>query len=163
MFQKSLARHLAAYLFLVLMSFSTVVQASPRSIFGAFPDDETQKLPPVNWIRSRKIDVKHIALDLRFNWDKQQAMGTDTITVAPFNDTDRFTLDAAQMTINSVKTADGKDLKFNYKGGADNEQFLRAFSWDGKELKPAFEVDFTKEQLGRAHHMKLGSAALKSP
>jgi selenium-binding protein 1 len=49
------------------------------------------------------------------------------------------------------------------KTGADNEQFLRAFNWDGKELKPAFEVDFTKEQLGRAHHMKLGSAALKSP
>ena len=49
------------------------------------------------------------------------------------------------------------------KGGADNEQFLRAFSWNGKELKPAFEVDFTKEQLGRAHHMKLGANALKSP
>jgi selenium-binding protein 1 len=49
------------------------------------------------------------------------------------------------------------------KGGADNEQFLRAFSWDGKELKPTFEVDFTKEQLGRAHHMKLGANALKSP
>jgi selenium-binding protein 1 len=49
------------------------------------------------------------------------------------------------------------------KGGADNEQFLRGFAWDGKELKPAFEVDFTKEQLGRAHHMKLGSRALKAP
>jgi selenium-binding protein 1 len=49
------------------------------------------------------------------------------------------------------------------KGGADNEQFLRGFSWDGKELKPTFEVDFTKEQLGRAHHMKLGANALKSP
>ncbi len=49
------------------------------------------------------------------------------------------------------------------KGGSDNEQFLRGFGWDGKELKPTFEVDFTKEQLGRAHHMKLGSNALKSP
>ena len=48
------------------------------------------------------------------------------------------------------------------KGGADNEQFLRGFTWDGKELKPTFEVDFTKEQLGRAHHMKLGSRALTS-
>jgi selenium-binding protein 1 len=49
------------------------------------------------------------------------------------------------------------------KGGSDNEQFLRAFSWNGKELAPVFEVDFTKEQLGRAHHMKLGSKALTSP
>jgi selenium-binding protein 1 len=48
------------------------------------------------------------------------------------------------------------------KAGADNEQFLRGFAWDGKELKPTFEVDFTKEQLGRAHHMKLGSKALKA-
>ena len=43
------------------------------------------------------------------------------------------------------------------KGGADNEQFVRAFDWDGKELKLAFEVDFTKEKLGRAHHMKFSA------
>jgi selenium-binding protein 1 len=40
------------------------------------------------------------------------------------------------------------------KTGKDNEQFLRAFHWDGHELTPAFEVDFAKEQLGRPHHMK---------
>ena len=40
------------------------------------------------------------------------------------------------------------------KAGADNEQFLRAFNWDGKDLTPAFEVDFAQEKLGRAHHMK---------
>jgi selenium-binding protein 1 len=40
------------------------------------------------------------------------------------------------------------------KKGADDEQFLRAFNWDGKDLKLAFEVDFYKEKLGRAHHMK---------
>ena len=43
------------------------------------------------------------------------------------------------------------------KKADDNEQFLRAFHWDGKELKPAFEVDFTKEKLGRAHHMKFSA------
>ena len=48
------------------------------------------------------------------------------------------------------------------KKGADNEQFLRAFSWDGNELKPVFEVDFTREKLGRAHHMKFGSKSMKS-
>jgi selenium-binding protein 1 len=48
------------------------------------------------------------------------------------------------------------------KAGADNEQFLRAFRWDGKELTPSFEVDFTKEKLGRAHHMKLGSKVLRT-
>jgi selenium-binding protein 1 len=49
------------------------------------------------------------------------------------------------------------------KGGADNEQFLRGFAWDGKELAQKFEVDFTKERLGRAHHMKLGSRGINAP
>jgi selenium-binding protein 1 len=40
------------------------------------------------------------------------------------------------------------------KKGADNEQVLRAFDWDGKELVQRFEVDFNKLKLGRAHHMK---------
>ena len=31
------------------------------------------------------------------------------------------------------------------KKGADDEQFLRAFNWDGKELKLAFETDFKAE------------------
>jgi selenium-binding protein 1 len=48
------------------------------------------------------------------------------------------------------------------KGGADNEQFLRGFTWDGKELTQKFEIDFTKEKLGRAHHMKLGSKTLRA-
>ena len=48
------------------------------------------------------------------------------------------------------------------KTGADNEQFVRAFNWDGTELTPAFEVDFTKEKLGRAHHMKFGGKSMKS-
>lgn len=43
------------------------------------------------------------------------------------------------------------------KKGADDEQFLRAFAWDGKELKPQFEVDFYKLKLGRAHHMKFSA------
>ncbi len=40
------------------------------------------------------------------------------------------------------------------KKGKDNEQFLRAYHWDGHELTAAFEIDFSKERLGRPHHMK---------
>ena len=45
------------------------------------------------------------------------------------------------------------------KKGDDNEQFLRAFEWDGKELKPTFELDFNALALGRAHHMKFSARA----
>ncbi len=40
------------------------------------------------------------------------------------------------------------------KKGADDEQYLKMYYWDGKELKPGFTIDFYKEKLGRAHHMK---------
>jgi len=40
------------------------------------------------------------------------------------------------------------------KKGADDEQYLKMFYWDGKELKEGFSLDFYKEKLGRAHHMK---------
>ena len=43
------------------------------------------------------------------------------------------------------------------KAGADNQQFLKAYHWDGHALTPAFEVDFTKEKLGRPHHMKFSA------
>ncbi len=45
------------------------------------------------------------------------------------------------------------------KGGADNEQMLKGYRWDGHELTQAFEVDFTKEKLGRPHHMKFTAKA----
>ena len=48
------------------------------------------------------------------------------------------------------------------KKDRDDEQYLRAFNWDGKELTPAFEVDFYKEKLGRAHHMKFGAKRTKT-
>ena len=62
---------------------------------------------------------------------------------------------------------DGKRLYFTSsllanwdKQGDDNEQFLKAYDWDGKELKQRFTVDFKAEQLGRPHLMQFGSASL---
>ena len=43
------------------------------------------------------------------------------------------------------------------KPGADGEQFLRAFDWNGKELTPRFAIDFEAEKLGRPHIMNFGS------
>jgi methanethiol oxidase len=45
------------------------------------------------------------------------------------------------------------------KKGSDDEQFVKGFDWDGKELVQKFQVDFYKEKLGRAHHMKFTGAA----
>jgi selenium-binding protein 1 len=45
------------------------------------------------------------------------------------------------------------------KTGEANEQYLKAFTWDGKSLTPTFEVDFLAEGLGRPHIMRFGSIA----
>jgi methanethiol oxidase len=45
------------------------------------------------------------------------------------------------------------------KKGAENEQFLKAYRWDGKTLTPLFAVDFLKEKLGRPHIMRFGQEA----
>ncbi len=42
------------------------------------------------------------------------------------------------------------------KKGKDDEQFLKAYRWDGKKLSPLFAVDFAKEKLGRPHLMRFG-------
>lgn len=47
------------------------------------------------------------------------------------------------------------------KKGKDDEQFLKMYNWDGKQLKLAFTIDFYKEKLGRAHHMKFQAINLK--
>lgn len=49
------------------------------------------------------------------------------------------------------------------KKGADDEQVLRAYDWDGKELKQRFEVDFHALKLGRAHHMKFSARPSSAP
>ncbi len=46
------------------------------------------------------------------------------------------------------------------KKGEDNEQFLKAYDWDGEELTPRFTIDFTAEELGRPHLMRFGAASL---
>ena len=45
------------------------------------------------------------------------------------------------------------------KKGAEDEQFVKLFDWDGKQLTEKWKVDFYKLKLGRAHHMKFGAAA----
>jgi len=46
------------------------------------------------------------------------------------------------------------------KKGEDNDQFIKGYDWDGKELHHRFTIDFNQEQLGRPHMMRLGAKSL---
>lgn len=73
--------------------------------------------------------------------------------------------------VNMVSSSwDGKRLYYTSsllanwdKKGGDNEQFFKAYAWDGKGLKAQFAIDFTQEKLGRPHQMRFGAYALYAP
>lgn len=48
------------------------------------------------------------------------------------------------------------------KKGADNEQYFKAYHWNGKELVEQFAIDFTASKLGRPHQMRFGAYSLYS-
>lgn len=70
--------------------------------------------------------------------------------------------------VNMVSSSwDGKRLYYTSsllanwdKKGEDNEQFLKLYHWDGKQLQQQFAIDFIEEKLGRAHQMRFGAYAL---
>ncbi len=78
--------------------------------------DSIIKLPPLHQMHESNIDVKHIVLNLGFDWNKKQASGIATITFLIVKPTDKIALDAGMLTIYSVSMADGKSLMYNYDG-----------------------------------------------
>ncbi len=70
---------------------------------------------------ARTIDVKHVAIDLRFDWPHRQAFGTAAITLAPLRAARTITLDAGMLTIQSIALTNGPPLAFSYDGGDKND------------------------------------------
>ncbi len=70
-------------------------------------------LPPARYIPDHDFDTRHIALDLRFDWKREQVIGNEIIILAPItNNLGRIELDAANMTFTSVKLGTGVPLKY---------------------------------------------------
>lgn len=46
------------------------------------------------------------------------------------------------------------------KKGENNEQFFKAYDWNGKQLVHKFSIDFMEEKLGRPHQMRFGAYSL---
>jgi aminopeptidase N len=64
----------------------------------------------------QNIDTRHLALHLRFDWQKRQAIGKAEIAARLLNEGDRLYLDAGYLAIQSV-TLNGRQLAFTYNGG----------------------------------------------
>jgi aminopeptidase N len=72
-------------------------------------------LPPPQYIPPHDYDQRNIKLDLHFDWEQEQAIGTAAITLVPLaKDLRKVEFDAAFMTISAVTLAAGTPLKFEY-------------------------------------------------
>ncbi len=88
---------------------------TPTTTPSSPPRPAARPLPPPQYIPSHNYDQRNIKLDLRFDWEQEQAIGTATITLAPsVKDLHRVDFDAAYMTIASTALASGTPLKFEY-------------------------------------------------
>jgi len=81
------------------------------------PELQTQRaarpFPPTQYIPDHDFDVRHIALDLRFDWEKEQLIGRETIIFAPLiANLNAIALDAANITPTSIKLSSGSSLQF---------------------------------------------------
>jgi aminopeptidase N len=100
------------------LALALLFVASPALLARPLLPQQTQTtqqraLPPARYIPSRNYDTRNISLNLRFDWDKEQALGTATITFAPLvSDLRVVEFDAGNMTFNSVKLSNGTPLQF---------------------------------------------------
>lgn len=82
------------------------------------------------WSRDRVVDVRHIRLEIRPDFDKRSISGTATLSVAPINEGATFLdLDACEMEIASVHV-DGAKTDFRHDGEVLTVQFGRALQAD---------------------------------
>jgi len=108
---KSISRSLS----LAVLSFVYIAFSSPLQAVAQVNETvKAKSLPPVHWIRSRDYDMRHVALNLKFDWEKELAYGTSTLTLSSLiPNLQQIDLDAGGMKIGSVQ-ANGRALRFDY-------------------------------------------------
>lgn len=108
-----------SYILVVAILLSQAILAVPVFAYPQIKKSDkkskTKPLPKKNYIRSRDFDTRHISLNLRFNWEKEQAIGIEEFTFSPLKSNfTKLTLDAGLMKFNSIKLKNGSGLKFEY-------------------------------------------------
>ena len=74
---------------------------------------QSRPFPPTQYIPDHDFDTRHVALDLRFDWEREQLIGIETMVFKPLlANLKSIDLDAADMTIASVKLVNGGPLQF---------------------------------------------------
>src|SRR5713226_8772231 len=138
--------------FLSLAATAALAQAQPAPSTTPQPQARPAQrpFPPPRYIPAHDYDQRNIKLDLRFDWEKEQAIGTATITLTPtVKDLRRVDLDAAFMTVSGAALAAGTPLKFEYNVKAEKLSVLlnRAYQ-PSEELKVVISYHTNKPPAG---------------
>ena len=151
--------------------YAFTAAALTGKLWGVFKKDdgtfEAAELGPIGDPKSPPLPVDmSLAADDRFLFVSSFMDGT--VRVFDVSDPRKPVLAHEQKIgkqLNMVSESwDGKRVYFTSsllanwdKTGADDEQFVRGFDWNGKTLTKRFEVDFNDAKLGRPHIMNFGS------
>lgn len=139
--------HLDHHLFrrnISALSLVLLMVLAQTSFGRAAPDfNETRQAPRVprpfpetQYIPNHDFDTIHVALDLRFDWEREQVIGTETMVFRPLlKDLQSIELDSANITVTSVKLAGGDTLK--YETDPPNEKLRIAL---GRAYQPSDEL-----------------------
>ncbi len=100
---------------IVLLSQAALAHGAPDFNESWQTVSSPRPFPPPQYVPSHDYDVRHIALDLRFDWQQEQALGTETIMFSPLvNDLRNIALDAASMSFSSIKLNGKTPLKYEF-------------------------------------------------
>ena len=134
----------------------TMVVSAPRMDESDTEEEKTYELDPYNSSPLRSNDLLHTKLDLRFNWEEEEVIGTATLDFKPFfYDTDQLILDAKDFEFRKVAFADSnEDLEYEYDGQVLTIDLGKTFT---KKDKYTIVVEYTAHPAATG-----GSAAITS-
>jgi aminopeptidase N len=102
---------------------------------------QSRPFPPTQYIPDHDFDTRHVALDLRFDWEHEQLIGIETMIFRPLvANLQSIELDAADMAITSVRLLNGGPLKFEMN--AEKQKLRIAL---GRSYQPADELTIVTE------------------
>lgn len=139
-------------------AFSTYSQAQIMTQPPSYNENQKDPLKIYRAEAERKNDLVHTKLDLKFDYNKQQALGEAWITLKPhFYPTNKLTLDAKAMLIEEVSLVQGNTKK---KLNFTNDDYQLFVDLD-KEYKNNQEYTLYIKYTARPNDVKQkGSAAI---
>src|SRR6478672_9117430 len=88
---------------LIFSSFTSIARSAPDAL-AQQQIRTTRPFPQTRYIPDHDFDTRHIALDLRFDWVKEQLLGRETLVFAPLiPNLQTIKLDAANITPTAIK------------------------------------------------------------